>query len=720
MPTNVGIINQPEISTGFIFLLFLEMYSKDQIRVLQDQTTSFLAAEKIDPTEIDHLREVLQFHEYRYYVMDDPLLADAEYDNLYAKLVHLEKEHPELITATSPTQRVGSSLGASFHTVQHLVPMLSLENSYQSNDLWDWDRKARELTGLTEIEYCIEPKFDGAGISLLYENDMLVRGVTRGDGIAGEDITENIRQVRSIPLTAPFSTYGIKQIEIRGEIYLPKKSFAAYNERLQQQGLPTLANPRNAASGSLRQKDPRQVAKRNLAAFLYYISYFTTNDNSIPPALTRHSTSLEMLWQCGLRAPVKEMKVVHGMAEVISHISEFEALRQSLPYEIDGMVVKVNAHALQEQMGMTTHHPRWAIAYKFKAQQATTVIQSIDFQVGRTGAVTPVAKLAPVAIGGVTVSSISIHNEEYIREKDLRIHDRVLIERAGDVIPQIVKALPELRTGDEKEIIFPRKCPVCETPLYKEEEEAVWRCVNIDCPAQVVERIIHFGSKDAMDIKGFGEANIRKFFAEGLLTDIPGIYHLDYGKIAQMEGFGQKSLDNLQAAIEKSKTQPLYRLIYGLGIRFVGEATAKTLAKSVKNIFELTEKKEEDLLQLEDVGIKVSAMIVAFFQNKANQEMLRQLEEAGLSIQQAEEPINLGSRLQDKTFLFTGTLQELKRAEAEAMVEKLGGKILGSVSSKLNYLVVGENAGSKLEKAKKIYTIEILTETDFQRMISEI
>lgn len=675
--------------------------------------------ENITPEKINLLRDVLQFHEYRYYVLDDPLLADAEYDALYKKLEAIEKIHPELITKTSPTQRVGSSLGASFHTVQHLVPMLSLENSYQAEDLLDWDRKARELTSMKEIEYCIEPKFDGAGISLLYENDILVRGVTRGDGFAGEDITENIRQIRSIPLTAPFSSYGIRQIEIRGEIYLPKKSFAAYNETLVQQGLPPLANPRNAASGSLRQKDPRQVAKRNLDAFLYYISYYTTDDHTIPAVLTRHHSSLEMLWQCGFRSPVKEMKVYMGMKEVIRHIDDFEKMRQSLPYEIDGMVVKVNDHALQEKMGMTTHHPRWAIAYKFKAQQATTIIKNVEFQVGRTGAITPVAKLIPVALAGVTVSSISIHNEDYIREKDLKINDTVLIERAGDVIPQIVKAMPELRTGAEQEIIFPKNCPVCETPLYKEPEEAVWRCVNIDCPAQVVERIIHFARKDAMDIKGFGEANIRKFFEVGLLHDIPGIYHLDFEKIAQMEGFGQKSLDNLKAAIDKSKTQPLYRLVYGLGIRFVGEATAKTLAKSIKNIFDLKDKKEEELLQLEDVGVKVAGMIVAFFKNEANLDMLHQLEEANVSMQQTENVLSAENKFHDKTFLFTGTLHALKRSDAEALVEKYGGKILGSVCSKLNYLVVGENAGNKLEKAKKIYSIEICTEAEFLKMIEK-
>lgn len=498
-----------KFSGSFFFVLFLDMYSKKDTQHLQKYSKDFLETTTIPPASIDQLREVLRFHEYRYYVMDEPLLADGEYDILFTKLRGLEKENPGLISKDSPTQRVGSSLGASFNTVDHLVPMLSLENSYQSEDLLDWDRKARELTGLEVINYCVEPKFDGAGISLLYENDLLIRGITRGDGVAGEDITENIKQIRSIPLSAPFSKYGIAQIEVRGEIFLPKKSFKQYNDTLILQGLPPLANPRNAASGSLRQKDPKQVAKRNLDAFLYHISFYISADNTVPESLLTHSASLEMLWECGFRAPVKEMLVVKGIDEVIRHISDFEKMRESLPYEIDGMVVKVNELLLQEKMGMTTHHPRWAMAYKFKAQQATTIIRNVEFQVGRTGAVTPVAKLEPVAVGGVTVSSISVHNEEYIREKDLKINDTVLIERAGDVIPQIVKSLTELRNGNEEEIFFPTHCPVCKTALYKEPEEAVWRCVNIDCSAQVVERIIHFGSRDAMDIRGLGDAIVR-------------------------------------------------------------------------------------------------------------------------------------------------------------------------------------------------------------------
>jgi len=448
------------------------MYTPDQHAVLHQLTTQLLLNSQSGNSLklVGQLKEVLRFHEYRYYVLNEPLLADFEYDQLFKQLVLLEKEQPALITADSPTQRVGSSLNQGFITVPHLVPMLSLDNSYNAADLTDFDRKARELSGLLEIDYCVEPKFDGASISLIYENDLLVRGTTRGDGVEGEDITQNIKQIRSIPLSADFSSKGIQQIEIRGEIILNKKSFEEYNQQLIEQGLSPLANPRNAASGSLRMKNPKEVAERNLDAFLYHVSYVATDKNGkVSEQLLTHAGSLDLLWDLGFRSPKAEKKVVQGIEGVIDYCLAFEAKRDELPYEIDGMVVKVNSIELQDKLGMTSHHPRWAIAFKFKARQATTKLIGIDFQVGRTGAVTPVAKLTPVFLGGVTVSSISVHNEEYILQKDLHIGDQVLIERAGDVIPQIVKSLPELRTGTETAIVFPTACPVCASNLFKEE-----------------------------------------------------------------------------------------------------------------------------------------------------------------------------------------------------------------------------------------------------------
>lgn len=701
------------------------MYSNNQIQQLQEASKTFLSqtGETVNGTALALLRQVLRFHEHRYYVLNNPLVSDYEYDQLYKLLERTEKANPALVSPDSPTQRVGSSLNQGFVTVQHLVPMLSLDNSYNAEDLADFDRKARELSGLDMIEYCIEPKFDGASISLIYENDQLARATTRGDGAEGEDVTANIKQVRSIPLSAAFSQYGIRQIEIRGEVIMSKGSFAKYNTLLSSQGLAPLANPRNAASGSLRMKDPKDVAERNLDAFLYHVSYFTREDgwkmtDNVVDPLASHSGSLKLLWDLGFRSPEQEKRLVKGIQPVIDYCLDFELGRDNLPYEIDGMVVKVDDMALQEKLGMTSHHPRWAIAFKFKARQATTKLRAVEFQVGRTGAITPVAKLDPVYLGGVTVSSISVHNEDYIREKNLKIGDSVLIERAGDVIPQIVQSLPELRNGSEEEISFPKKCPVCKSELYKEETEAVWRCINIECEAQVVEKMIHFVSKDAMDIKSFGEANVRKFYELGLLKDIPGIYRLDYESIGKLEGFGKKSLDNLEAAIEASKQQPLNRLIYALGIRFVGETTAKTLANAVENIFDFTDKSEEDLLQLEDVGVKVAKSISQFFHNEQNIDMLHQLEQLGLQFRNEKKETSGSAALQGQTFLFTGTLNRLKRSEAEALAEQNGGQIVGGVSSKLNYLVVGEDAGSKLEKAKKINTIKIISEDEFLILIN--
>jgi DNA ligase (NAD+) len=424
-----------------------------------------------------------------------------------------------------------------------------------------------------------------------------------------------------------------------------------------------------------------------------------------------------MLWDLGFRSPEKEKKVVKGIDKVIEYCKEYEAKRDELPYEIDGMVIKVNDLVLQDKLGMTSHHPRWAIAFKFKARQATTKLTGVEFNVGRTGAVTPVAKLDPVHIGGVTVTSISMHNEDYIKEKDLRIGDTVLVERAGDVIPQIVKSMPEVRIGNEHIIHYPKNCPVCKSELFKEEGEAVWRCINIECPAQAVEKIIHFVSKDAMDIKHFGAANVLKFYDLKLLKDIPGIYTLNFEEISKLEGFGKKSIDNLQTDIEDSKKQPLHRLIYALGIRYVGETTAKTLANAVKEIFNFSTMSIEDLQQLEDIGIKVATSIYGFFQNDDNIQILKQLQNLGLNMKNTKRQTSESNTLQEQTFLFTGTLNKLKRSDAEEMVEKHGGKIVSGVSSKLSYLVVGEDAGSKLEKAKKINTIKIISEDEFLELI---
>ena len=715
------------------------MYNSEQTRQLQELSHALLhrlSQKGLQVKDLVHLRQVLVFHEYRYYILNDPLLTDSEYDQLYKALEKLESENPNAITPDSPTQRVARELTKNFPTVNHLVPMLSLENTYSAEGLLDWDRKSRELAGLDMLEYCVEPKFDGASISLIYDHDLLVRGATRGDGVQGDDVTINIKQIRSVPLSAAFSRYGLEQVEIRGEVLMTKENFKKYNQQLAEQQIAPLANPRNAAAGSLRIKDPSEVSRRNLEAFLYHVSYYTSAENlniekgetvsadkahlaGSKKAPVTHSESLEMLWDLGFRSPKKEKKVFHGIQAVIDYCLAFESGRDKLPYEIDGMVIKVNDFSLQDRMGMTTHHPRWAIAFKFKARQATSRLLKVEFQVGRTGSITPVAKIEPVPIGGVTVGSVSLFNEDVVRQKDLRIGDAVLVERAGDVIPYIVKPLAELRKGKEKKIVFPTHCPACGDELIRVPDEVVLRCVNINCPAQVVERIIHFASKDAMDIRSFGEANVQKFYELGFLTDIPSIYHLPFQKIASLEGFGEKSIQNLQSAIEESKKQPLHRLIYALGIRYVGETTAKTLAKAVNYLMDFKKFSLEELQSLEDVGPKVAGSIHQFFENRDNLSMLEKLEKQGLNLRSSRSERTTGGTLDGRSFLFTGSLQEMKRGEAEALVEEQGGKILGGVSSKLDYLVVGEDPGSKLEKAKKIPSIKILTEKEFLTFIGK-
>jgi DNA ligase (NAD+) len=693
------------------------MYTKQDEHQLYEDAKALLKADVTDK-HIEQLRNVINYADWKYYVQSEPVLADEEYDKLFKKLRALEEQYPEQVTADSPTQRVAMGLSEKFPAVSHLVPMLSLDNTYNAEDLRDWDKRCHDFIGEGVIEYCVEPKYDGASISLIYEDGKLVRGATRGDGVMGEEITNNIKQIRSIPLSAAFNKNGISQIEIRGEVVIHKEVFAAYNAQRVADGLSPLANPRNAASGTLRILDTNEVSKRKLSAVLYHISDYTLDGNEVPQALKSHFGSLEWLYQLGFPTPVKEMKRFKNIDEVIDFCADFEQRRDDLPFEVDGLVIKVNNFEQQDQMGMTAHHPRWAVAYKFKARQATSKLLRVEFQVGRTGSVTPVGKIEPTPIGGVTVTSLSLFNEDVVREKDLHIGDTVLVERAGDVIPYIVKPLAELRTGKEEVIVFPTECPVCGEPLEKPEEEAVWRCINISCPAQVVERIIHFGSKDAMDIRNFGGANIQKFYELGLLKDIPGIYSIDFDEIRKLGGFGEKSIVNLQTAIENSKKQTLNRVIFGLGIRHVGETMAKTLANAISNIKDLYDWTEEQLISLDDVGPKVAASVAHFFHTHENRHMIDLLEAAGVNLtNQHKGHSNADGALAGKTFLFTGTLSKFKRSDAETMVEEKGGNILGGVSSKLNYLVVGEDAGSKLEKAKKLGTVAILSEDEFLELI---
>jgi DNA ligase (NAD+) len=696
------------------------MYTSKDEKRLYDQAKQLLKESTGDiEQDIQQLIEVINYADWKYYVQSEPVFSDSEYDALFKKLKELEEKYPEQVLADSPTQRVAKGISEKFPPVAHLVPMLSLDNTYNAEDLRDWDRKCKESAGTDSLEYCAEPKYDGASISLIYEDGRLVRGATRGDGVMGEEITVNVKQIKSIPLTASFMKDGISQIEIRGEVVIHKEVFAAYNEQRAKDGLPPLANPRNAASGTLRILDPEEVRKRKLSAIVYHISDYTQErGKDTPEQLHSHYDSLKWLYDMGFPTPAKEMKRFKHIDDVIAFCDGFEKRRDDLPYEVDGLVIKVNQFDLQEKMGMTSHHPRWAVAYKFKARQATSKLRRVEFQVGRTGTITPVAKIDPVPISGVTVTSISLFNEDVVREKDVRIGDTVLVERAGDVIPYIVKPLTELRDGTEQPIVFPSECPDCGQPLEKVQEEAAWRCININCPSQVVERLIHFCSKDAMDIRGMGGANVKKFYDLGFITDIPSLYQIDWDKVRGLEGFGEKSITNLQQAIENSKQQTLNRVIYGLGIRHVGETMAKTLANAVSNLKELYDWNKEKLTSLEDVGPKVATTVADFFSMPENKHMVDQLEQVGVNLSNHHKGQKTeGGALAGKTFLFTGTLSQFKRSDAETMVEERGGSIVSGVSSKLNYLVVGADAGSKLEKAKKLGTVSILTEREFLDMI---
>jgi DNA ligase (NAD+) len=671
--------------------------------------------------DIASIRQIINFLDWRYYVLNEPIFADYDYDRLFKKLQELELKFPLLISPDSPTQRVARALTDEFQSVSHLASMLSLENSYNIADIIDFDRRVKELTNATVIDYCVEPKFDGASIALVYENDMLVRAATRGDGTQGEDITKNAKAVASIPLSAPFSKFRIAKIELRGEVIITKETFEKKNAERIKRGEKGFQNARNTASGSLRMKDPNEVAQRGLEAILYHVSFAedAQEKNLIGTTLSTHQGIIEMLYKCGFKTPLQELKVCESPEEVDAFIQTWDKKRYDFPIETDGMVVKVNSLRFQQQCGSTSHHPRWAIAYKFAAKQAHSKLLKVEFQVGRTGAITPVAKIEPVPLAGVTISSISLHNEEFILEKNILINDTVIVERAGEVIPYIAGVVTEMRNGTESKIEFPRECPSCQSPLVKPEEESIWRCDNADCPAQTEERTVHFVSKDAMDIDGLGRSIVVDFIQRGFIKTIEDIYRLPYADILQLEGWKEKSVSNLKSGIEDSKSRPLWRLINALGVRHVGVTTSKDISGHIQSIFDLTKMSMEQLTNIEGIGPKVAHSIFDFFQTPSNVHLLEELKALGVNTEnRPEDSLAKNNKLEGKTFLFTGSLQQFTRDKAKQLVEENGGKLLSSVSANLNYLVVGEEAGSKLTKAQKIETIVILTEDEFLQLIA--
>ena len=707
------------------------MYTADQQSKLNELSKKILSdesyVESLIPAELaDELRELIKFHEWRYYILNDPLISDYEYDVLYKKLEHLEKLHPDLVIPDSPTQRVSHDLTKEMPVVNHLTPMLSLANSYDLNDLVEFDTQVRKLAGLTsdvEIEYCVEPKFDGGSIALVYENDLLVRAATRGDGQVGEDITNNIKLLKSVPLKAPFSQFNIQKAELRGEALIRKDLFQQINARREDEGLNLFANPRNAATGGLRTKDPQETADRKIEAFIYQLGYAVDKlgDNQIMQIPT-HDQSIELLGNLGFKIPEKERKVCKGIHQVETYCQLWQNKRDSFAYEIDGMVIKVNQRSIQELCGFTSHHPRWAIAFKFQAKQASSRLVNVEFQIGKIGAITPVAKVEPVQLAGVTVSSISLHNEEFIQSRDIRIGDMVLLERAGDVIPYIVKSLPDARTGSEIPIVFPTHCPSCNTELIRLPGEAAWRCPNEKCGEKILQKLIFHVSKDAMDIDGMGESNIRKFYELGWIKDIADIYNLDYEKISKLEGFGKKSADNLKNAIEKARKNPIHRFLHSLSIHHLGKRASRLLAERISNVMDLTSWTTEQYLEIKDIGPVVAENTRAYFSNPENIELLERMEQAGVNFMSTDEDkptiVAADTLLSGKSILFTGTLSKMGRKEAETLAEKAGAKNLSAVSSNLDILVVGENAGSKLEKARKLGTVEILTEDQFIELLN--
>lgn len=671
--------------------------------------------------DIVPIRQVINYLDWRYYVLSEPIFADYDYDCLFKKLQELEQLFPSKISSDSPTQRIARALTDEFKSVSHLASMLSLENSYNIGDIIDFDRRVKELTNATAVDYCVEPKFDGASIALVYENDLLVRAATRGDGTQGEDITNNAKAIASIPLSAPFSKFGIAKIELRGEVIITKEIFEKKNAARISKGEKGFQNARNTASGSLRMKDPNEVAQRGLEAILYHVSFAEDahEKSLIGTSLSTHQGIIEMLYKCGFKTPLQDLKVCSTPEAVDEFIQTWDKKRYDFSIETDGMVVKVNSLRLQQQCGNTSHHPRWAIAYKFAAKQAHSKLLKVEFQVGRTGAITPVAKIEPVPLAGVTISSISLHNEEFISEKNILINDTVIVERAGEVIPYIAGVVTALRNGSETSIEFPRECPSCNSPLVKPEEESIWRCDNADCPAQTEERAVHFVSKDAMDIDGLGRSIVIDFIQRSYINTIEDIYRLPYLDILQLEGWKEKSVNNLKSGIDASKNRPLWRLINALGIRHVGVTTSKDISSHVHSIFDLTQMSTEQLTNIEGIGPKVAQSIFDFFQTPSNIHLLEELKTLGVNTQnRPEDSLAKNNKLEGKTFLFTGALQQFTRDKAKQLVEENGGKLLSSVSANLSYLVVGEDAGSKLTKAQKIESITILTENEFLQLIN--
>jgi DNA ligase (NAD+) len=669
------------------------------------------ARSKDTVTEIKSLRDEIRRHEHLYYVLDAPEIPDADFDRLMQQLKQLEAAHPDLVTADSPTQRVGGKPREGFVKVEHSRPMLSLDNAYNEQELRDWERRARELAGTDKIDYVCELKMDGMSLALTYRAGKLEKGVTRGDGSIGEDVTSNVRTMRSVPLSIPETTLkkaGMPEnFEARGEVVMPLAAFERMNEERERQNLSKFANPRNAAAGTIRVLEPNIVAQRRLD----FYSYFLLVDGRYFP--DRHSDALEMLHKAGLKVNPNRA-IAHNAEQILEFITKFEQMRDKLPYEIDGIVIKVNSMRLQDRLGFTGKAPRWAVAYKYAARSGVTQVENILVQVGRTGKLTPVAALKPVPIGGTTVTRATLHNEDEIQRLGVKIGDWVMVERGGDVIPKVVKVIEDKEhpRGD-REFHFPERCPVCDGHVVRVEGEADHRCVNANCPAKLRESILYFAARSVMNIEGMGESLVNQLADRGLVKNVADIYELTKEKLLTLERIGDKSADNLLREIEQSRKQPLERVIYGLGIRFVGERTAEFLAEYFGSIDALMTANEEELQEVNEVGPNIAASIREFFDEPRNRELVERLSKY---LNFTGKKKQRGTALAGKTFVLTGTLATYSRDEAKRMIEDAGGKVSGSVSKKTDFVVAGADAGSKLDKATSL-GVKVIDEKQMEEMV---
>jgi DNA ligase (NAD+) len=668
-----------------------------------------MATRKKPAARAEKLRSLLHHHNYRYHILDRPEISDAEYDRLFNELKELEAAHPELVTPDSPTQRVGGAAAEGFASVRHRVPMLSLDNAYNADEIREFEaRLQRALPGET-FSYVCEPKVDGLGVALLYEKGRLVRGATRGDGRLGEDITQNLKTVRTIPLRLRGALTDLDVLEVRGEVFMSHEGFERLNRTLEAEGEEPFANPRNAAAGSLRQKDSGITAKRPLEIFIYAVS------DAEPNSFTTHWKALQALGEAGFKVNPRSRHCPDIQA-VLAACAELERDRASLGYDADGVVIKVDSLDQQRRLGSTTHHPRWAVAYKFPAQQATTVVRQILVNVGRTGALTPSALLDPVEIAGATISRATLHNADEIERLDVREGDTVVLERAGDVIPHILRVVEERRPPDAKPFVFPTACPECGSAAFRPQGEVVSRCTNAACPAKLKEGLLHYGSRRAMDIEHLGEAVVEQLVDRGLVRNFAGLYGLSVDRLAELERLAEKSATNLYNAIQASKARGLARLLFALGIRYVGENVARILATEFGGMDRLAQATEEQLATVHGIGPRIAASVALFFQQPENVRLIAALRQAGVKM---EEESSAGPKpLLGKTFVLTGGLASLTRDEARAALHRLGGRLASSVSKKTDYVVVGKDPGSKYEDAKRL-GVTTLDEGEFTALLHQ-